>query len=303
MTARTTTAPSMRARFAETATTLLDTDRRIVVLTAVIGAAAFHDAKLRHPHRVVDVGIREQLLISTAAGFALEGFRPIAHSYTPFLIERPYEQLKLDLSHQGAGAILVSTGASYDASSEGRTHQAPADVAVVAALPDWQIYVPGHADELEHALQQAAARNGNVYIRMSTQSNGRPQPLDGITIVRRGSAGAPLILAIGPMLDPTLEATTGLDVAIAYTASVRPLDAAGLAAAATGTDVAVVEPYLEGTTAAAVSAALVDRPHRILSIGVGATELRNYGSPSEHAAAHGLDSTGIRRRITRFMND
>jgi transketolase len=68
-------------------------------------------------------------------------------------------------------------------------------------------------------------------------------------------------------------------------------------AAATGTDVVLVEPYLAGTSAAEVSAALVDRPHRLLSLGVANVELRRYGSGREHRAAHGLDAAGIRRSL------
>ena len=45
--------------------------------------------------------------------------------------------------------MLVSIAASYDASEEGRTHQAPEDVALIATLPGWTIHVPGHPDEVE----------------------------------------------------------------------------------------------------------------------------------------------------------
>jgi transketolase len=82
---------------------------------------------------------------------------------------------------------------------------------------------------------------------------------------------------------------------------VRPFDAEGLRAVAGGTDVVLVEPYLAGTSAAEVAAALADRPHRLLSLGVRNTELRHYGSGREHRAAHGLDAAGIRRSIAEFL--
>jgi transketolase len=65
--------------------------------------------------------------------------------------------------------------------------------------------------------------------------------------------------------------------------------------------VVLVEPYLAGTSAFAVSSALESRPHRLLSLGVSRSELRVYGTPADHAAAHGLDAAGIRRSVTRFL--
>ena len=69
-----------------------------------------------------------------------------------------------------------------------------------------------------------------------------------------------------------------------------------------GADVVLVEPYLAGTSVRHVSDALADLRHRVLGLGVGAAELRRYGSPEDHDAAHGLDVAGIRRSVTRFLS-
>jgi transketolase len=299
----------MRARFTEVASELLDASERLVVLTADLTASAFNQARERHPHRVLNVGIREQLLISMAGGLALAGMRPIAHSFAPFLIERPFEQIKIDLCHQGVAAILVSAGASYDIAAGGRTHQAPADVALLDTLPSWRIHVPGHPDEAEAQLRTAARTDDLVYLRLSSQANRRPYGLAG-----RGAAGGfrrlrdgrdGVVIAVGPLADPVLAATADLDVTVLYAATVRPFDTAALRAALAAADqpaVVLAEPYLAGTSAAHVAAALTDVPHRILALGVPREELRRYGAPVQHAAAHGLDARGLRASITGFLS-
>ena len=288
---------TMRQRFYEFAREALDEDERVAVVTAQIGADAFGE----HP-RHFDVGIREQLMIGVAAGLALEGYRPIAHSYTPFLVERPYEMLKLDLGHNDLGAVLVSIGASYDAAHEGRTHQAPEDVALVAALPGWTIHVPGHVDEADRLLRQALGGDGRTYVRLSEETNHARVESGWLTVLRHGSPGAPLVVAVGPTLTPVLEATADRDVTVAYIATVRPFPHEELRdALADGTDIVLVEPYLAGTSGAEVAAALVDRPHRLLALGVPNAEFRHYGTGAEHRAAHGLDAAGIKRSLEDFL--
>ena len=287
---------TMRSRFYELASQALLDDERVALVTAEIGVAELP----AHP-RHFNVGIREQLMISVAAGLALEGMRPVAHSFAPFLVERPYEQVKIDLGHQDLGAVLVSAGASYDIARGGRTHQAPEDVAALAALPGWTIHAPGHVEEMERLFRRALTTDDRVYIRLSLEENhARVDGDGGLVVLKRGTDGAPLVLAVGPTLAPTLAATADLDVTVAYTATVRPFDGAALRDAA-ATDIVLVEPYQAGTSAAEVAAALIDRPHRLLALGVPNAEFRHYGEPEEHRAAHGLDAAGIRRSLNAFL--
>ncbi|MET8828626.1 transketolase [Streptomyces sp. NPDC004610] len=296
---------TMRDRFAPTMTRLLDEDPRLAVVLAEIGVASFdEEVRRRHRDRLINVGIREQLLIGAGAGLALTGMRPVLHTFASFLVERPFEQIKLDLGHQGAGAVLVSAAASFDWPAGGYTHMAPGDVAVLDTLDDWTVHVPGHPDEAEALLRHAvAAGDDKVYVRLSVQSNAEALPVDGARFrtVREGRSG--VVLAVGPTLDATLAATEGLDVTVLYATTVRPFDSAALRAATerAGADVVLVEPYLAGTSTGLANDALSEVPHRVLGLGVGRRELRRYGTVEEHVAAHGLDAGALRERISRFL--
>jgi transketolase len=296
-------ATDMRTVFADTAMALLDEDPLAAVVLAEISADMFGKAAARHPDRVLNVGIREQLMVSVGGGLALAGMRPIVHTYAPFLVERAYEQVKLDLGHQGVHAVLVSIGASYDAARAGRTHQAPEDVVLMDSVPGFSVVVPGHAAEVGPLLRGAfgALEGGSTYMRLSTEANREARPVSAsLQVVRQGRRAA--VVAVGPMLSPVLDAVADLDVTVAYATTVRPFDAAGLRSLESGSGaVVLVEPYLAGTSGYAVSAALASRPHRLLSLGVPRTELRRYGTPFDHAAAYGLDAAGIRRSVTGFI--
>src|ERR1700730_15476940 len=181
--------PDMRTVFAETASALLDEDPLAAVVLAEISSDMFGKAATRHPDRVLNVGIREQLMVSVGGGLALAGMRPIVHTYAPFLVERAYEQVKLDLGHQGGHAALISIGASYDAARAGRTHQAPGDVALVDSVPGFSVIVPGHPAEVSGLLRGAVdgLEAGSTYLRLSTESNREARPLwPGLQVVRSG---------------------------------------------------------------------------------------------------------------------
>ena len=293
---------SPREQFAWTGSDLVDTDPRAALVYAEISGQYLGAVTRRHPDRVINVGIREQLLVSTGAGLALSGLKPIVHTFGSFLVERPFEQIKLDFVHQGVDGVLVGSGGSFDIASGGRTHQSPGDVALLATLPEIAIHVPGSAVEVDAAVRASVAAGGVHYVRVVEQTNRVDfghQPGRFHTV--RREPGAPVVVAVGPQLDAVLAATAHRPVTVLYANTVRPFDRQGLAAVAGSGEVVLVEPYLAGTSAFEVSEALQAVPHRLLALGVRQPELRRYGSPAEHIAAHGLDAAGIRAAVDRFL--
>lgn len=300
------TGVEMRDVFIAETARLLDENPRLALVLADIsaGEGRFAQAAIDHPDRVINVGIREQLMVGAAGGLALTGLRPIAHSYAPFLVERAFEQIKLDFGHQGTTGILVSVGASYDWAEGGYTHFSPRDVALFDTIPGWTVHVPGHPDEVAGPLRDAAAADDAVYLRLSQRRNTEAHPTrdGGLVVLKTGAAAT--VVAIGPMLDNVLAATADLDVTVAYASTVRPFDTRTLRdlAAATGDTVAIVEPYLAGTSAHVLTAALNDRPHRLLSLGVGRADLHRFGTPDDHDTWHNLDAAGIRASVSKFLS-
>lgn len=276
----------MREQFAATAAALLEEDERVALLLADISVALFRDTLKAHPSRAVNVGIMEQTLVGVAAGFALEGFLPIVHSIAPFLVERPFEQLKDDFCYQGLGGLFVSVGASYDYSTEGMTHHCPTDVAILGTLPRMQVVVPGTGREVESLMRQTYANGAPTYLRTSTRTNELEVEVEfgRLSVVRTG-AGATVI---------------HLDVTIMYATTVFPFDERTLAAHAS-TEVVVVEPYAGAPIAPAIGRSLRDLPHRVETIGVPREVLDRYGTPENHDEALGLTPAGIRKRVQSLL--
>jgi transketolase len=282
---------------------LIETDRNTALILADISTGYFRDAFERFPDRVINVGIMEQTAVSLAAGFALEGFHPIVHSIAPFVVERPFEQIKDDFCYQGLGGTFISIGASYDYGTAGMTHHGAADVPILKVLPGMQICVPGTSDEFEILLRQTYRNGAPTYIRTSVQQNNasRRVRFGKLHLEREGRDG--VVVAVGPMLDRTLAATEDLDLTVLYATTVAPFDEGTLrhAAAQASADVVLVEPYYEGGLVHEIARALRAIPARIETIGVPHRVLGRYGPPERLDQEVGLTVDGIRARITSFL--
>ena len=199
-----------RIQFARTAADLVDTDLSVALVYAEISGQFFGEVEARHPDRVINVGIREQLLVNVGAGLALTGLRPIVHTFGSFLVERAFEQVKLGFGHQDVGGVLVGSAARSTSPSGGRTHQTPGDVALVDTLP-------GISDprarrrprEVDAVLRRAVAGDGLHYVRVVGQTNAIVPCTAEPASTSYGAASGATVIALGPVLDEVLAGHRG----------------------------------------------------------------------------------------------
>jgi transketolase len=306
MTTTTTTTTAMRDRMVATVTELLGRDERLALVLADITRAQFEPAFARYPARTVNVGIMEQTMIGVAAGLAMEGFIPVVHSIAPFLVERPFEQLKDDFCFQRLGGNFISIGASYDYSTEGMTHHGSGDVPILRTLPGMRIVVPGTAAEFDRIFRRAYADGAPTYYRLGLAANPEDHAVEfgRLAVLRRGRRAT--VLAVGPALAATAAAVADLDVTLLYATTVAPFDGETLRACtaeAPNLDIVLVEPYYAGTLVPDICAAMGRTPVRVAALGVPREVPVRYGTREQHDTDLGLTPAGIRERIVAFLAD
>lgn len=286
----------MRKTFVSAVLKLMEHHPNIVLLLGDIGVHGFREAFERYPKQVFNIGILEQSTVSLAAGWALKGYTPIVHTIAPFLVERAYEQLKIDFGYQELPGIFVGVGGSYDYASLGCTHHCPADVALMENIPGFTVYTPGNSPELESALQRAYMRRNAAYIRLSERENTLPNPI-GITPLnwRTCPPKCPTVVSVGPCLDMVMVATLGLDVCHVYS-NVIPGREFSMPLVPEG-PVVVVEPWYRSSISQQITDNEWPKPVAVTNFCVPKEFIRYYGSAKDVDQKIGFTTDKLRATI------
>ena len=155
----------MRRSFGKIITELADRDEKIYVIVGDIGYRVFDEFRQKHPDRFINIGICEQSMIGVSAGMALEGLNPWVYTITPFLIERPFEQVKLDIDQQNVNVKLVGYS---DYPTLGPTHTELNGKKLVQLFKNITSYFPKNGDETQKVTYQAYEKKGPAFISLKS---------------------------------------------------------------------------------------------------------------------------------------
>ena len=158
----------MRRRFGQLINELAKKDDKIVLLVGDIGYGIFDEFRKKNPKKFFNMGICEQSLIGTASGMALEGLKPWVYTITPFLIERPFEQLKLDIDQQNVNVKLVGYA---DYPELGPTHSETNAKELMKLLKNIEAFFPENSEQTEQHVLYCYEKKGPTFISLKADKN------------------------------------------------------------------------------------------------------------------------------------
>lgn len=187
----------------------------------------------KFPDRFFEMGIAEQNMASTAAGFALAGKIPFINSFAVFASGRAYDQIRNSICIPRLSVRICGSSSGLSDFGDGKTHQAVEDVALMRAIPNMTVLVPVDAIEMEKMVEASINYNGPVYFRVNRNDlpvytdPSIPYRIGEMNVIRHGSDV--VIFSNGVMISKSMEAAEklageGISVKIVNVSTVKPLD-------------------------------------------------------------------------------
>jgi 1-deoxy-D-xylulose-5-phosphate synthase len=299
--------PTYTEVFGDTLCQLAEKDKRVIAITAAMqSGTGLEEFARRFPDRFYDIGIAEQHAVTFAAGFALEGMKPVVAIYSTFL-QRAYDQIVSDVCLQNLPVVFALDRGGI-VGEDGPTHHGLFDFSYLRHIPNLIVMAPKDEDEFKRMISTAMDYSRPVAIRYPRGKGvGVKRDVELATIdigkgeiLREGNDI--LILAIGSTVYPALRAAERLQkeeihAAVVNSRFLKPLDGELIChwAQVTGRVLTVEENVLQGGFGSAVLELFQEK-------NLSSIQVRRLGIPDlfiEHGpqsllrAKYGIDEDGI----------
>ena len=143
-------------------------NNNIVVLDADLSTATKTEIFAKEfPNRFFDMGIAEQDMIGTAAGFATCNKIPFASTFAVFAAGRGYDQIRNSVCYPNLNVKICATHAGVTVGEDGASHQMVEDLALMRTLPNLKVFSPSDDTETKFIINEISKIQGPCYVRLS----------------------------------------------------------------------------------------------------------------------------------------
>ena len=218
----------------ETLQELMKDDDKITALEADLGGASgFTKIKKTNPERLIQCGIAEANMMGVAAGLSLTGFKPFTHTFAPFATRRVFDQLFLSGAYAGNTINVYGSDPGFSVASNGGTHTAWEDVALIREIPGAVICDPADDVQMEWIIKEFLKMEGIHYVRSNRKAvrnvykKGSSFKIGQGNILKEGKDI--LIIAAGQLVSEALDCAEelekeGYSVEVIDMFTIKPLD-------------------------------------------------------------------------------
>jgi transketolase len=266
------------------------------------------------PERFIEMGVAEQNMAATAAGFAAAGKVPFIASYAAFSPGRNYEQIRTTIALNEQNVKICGMHAGVSVGPDGATHQMLEDIGLMRMLPNMLVLNPGDAEEARKAVAAAAAHEGPVYLRFGRSAvpvfttKDTPFAFGKALMLWKSEKPKVAILGTGSMSFNALLAaraleSDGIPSIVLHNPSIKPLDEEAIIAAARETlhVITVEEHQVAGGFGGAVAELLSKKyPVPVERLGIQ-DEFGQSGNPDELIEHYGLAPAHIAEVARRML--
>ena len=298
-----------RQSYGEALASLGEKRKDIVVLDADLSSATKTNLFAeKFPERFFDIGIAEQDMIGTAAGFATCGKIPFASTFAVFAAGRAYDQIRNSICYPNLNVKICATHYGVNIGEDGATHQMLEDIGMMRALPNMTVLSPSDDTQTKWMIEEICNRKGPAYVRLARMET--PVIYDTNQTFQIGKA-----MQIGEGTDATIVAT-GVTVAEAIKAkeqlaqegilvrvldmySLKPVDKEAIIRCAKETKrmITVEDHQIAGGLGSIVCEVLAEEyPCKVERMGINDC-FGKSGKPEELMHAFGIDAEAIYQKI------
>ncbi len=233
---------SLRDAWADTLVELARENPDVLVLDGDLATSTRADRFAgAFPDRFLEMGIAEQGMVGAAVGLASMGLVPWLSSFAVFFTHRAVDQVRMSMAQTRANVKIGAAYAGLQTGFTGKTHLDVQDLAIMRAMPGMTVLAPGDATECAAMVRWATATPGPVYLRLGRE--GGPDLFDPSyrfepgRVIRLRDGGDVLLVSTGQQTARCLDAAAlladaGIEAGVLHVPSVKPVDAAAIAAAA-----------------------------------------------------------------------
>ena len=288
-----------RLGFGEALVELGKENPNVIVLGGDVTGSVRTDLFMKaFPERFFSVGVAEQDMMGTAAGFAVAGKIPYASTYGEFATGRPFDQIRQSIAYSRLPVKICASHCGITVGPDGATHQSLEDIAIMRVLPNMTVATPCDYIEAKKMLKASVNWKNPMYIRFFRDNT--PVFTEESTPFRLGEAvtlteGSDVtIIACGlqvweAILAEEVLAEEGISVRLIDMHTIKPLDKDAVVKAAkeTGAVVTAEDHQIHGGLGGAVAEVLaqtVPTPQEFVAVndtfgesGKGDELMRKYG--------------------------